>query len=107
MNAVRAELRGRGWVFSVQRWRTEPVALLSSNLGAAAIALIGRHGHLCRVAFRVEEDEQFWLSVATQHGTQVSGELADERVLLDECLAVSGEHIEMHRLARIAGEDRD
>jgi hypothetical protein len=107
MNAVRTELRGQGWAFSVQRWRIAPVPHLSSNLGAAAIALIGRHGHLYRVAFRVEEEEQFWVSVVTQHGAEVSGALPDGRVLLDERLANPDAHTEMHRLARIAGEDRD
>jgi hypothetical protein len=107
MDGPRAELRGRGWVLSVQRWRAAPLPTQSSNLGAAAIAVIGRRAGIRRVAVRLAEREQFWVSVTAQRGVDVSGSLADGRALLDAPLAEPGERVVLHRLARIAGADRD
>jgi hypothetical protein len=69
-------LRGRGWSLSVQRSRIAPSPPLSSNLGAAAIAIGDRRNGTLRIAVRFDRCERIWVSVIARRDATVSGSLA-------------------------------
>ena len=100
----RAELRGRGWSLSMQRWRSAPEPGLSSNLGAAPLVIISRRGRARRVGVRLAEGERLWVSVTAPVDMEVSGTLADGRALIDEQIEDPHGGAVVHRLARITGE---
>ena len=104
MNAApRAELRGRGWTLSLQRWRATPQPGLSSNLGAAPLVTLGRRGPAWRLAARLAEGERLWVSVTAPPGIAVAVRLPDGRALADEVIEDPAGGPVMHRLARIEG----
>ena len=99
--APRAELRGRGWTLSLQRWRATPQPGLSSNLGAAPFVALGRHGPTWRLAARLADGERLWVSVTAPPGIAVAARLPDGRALADEAVEDPAGGAVMHRLARI------
>jgi hypothetical protein len=101
--APRAEVDGRGWALSLQRWRATPRPGLSSNLGAAPLVALGRRGPAWRLAARLAEDERLWVSVTARPGLAVAARLPDGRALADEVIEDPAGGAVMHRLARIEG----
>jgi hypothetical protein len=100
-----AQLSGGGWSLSVQRWRTEPRSGLSSNLGAAPLALLDPEGRTRRLAVRLAHAERVWLALLASADWRVLAILSDGRRLADDMLG-DGEPV-VHRLGRVAGEQEE
>jgi hypothetical protein len=108
--APRSEFSGPGWVLSLQRQRAAAEPGLSSNLGAAALAVLERRGPAARLAARLAGGEGLWLSVIAPPDVAVAARLPDGRALAGERLDDPPGPSAIHRFADAplsCGDDPD
>jgi hypothetical protein len=108
--APRSEFRGPGWALSLQRQRATAAPGRSSNLGAAALAVIERRGPKVRLAARVARGEGLWLSVIAPPEVAVAARLRDGRALAGDRLDDPPGPSAIHRFADAplpGGDDPD